>query len=197
MNTSIFDEDDYNDDYDDEYPRVFCHDEEMKNLSAHLYLQHQGALNGRISGDDPCEDSIIGISPKVFSLLMLARFDLVFRPIAADPNIGVLLELETTFGRMCVYSKTEQAWNSPYAGSEHLGFSFLFENISNPMAGYLQSQFPDLKMVLHAASENINVAIDFKIEANCYLYQLTELVYRWLMLLQKVETHMYEKTQEH
>lgn len=193
MNISLFEDDEF----DDELPRVFCHHEEMKNLCNYLYLQHQGALNGKISGNDPCEDSIIAISPKVFCLLMLARYDLVFSPTNTSQDIGVLLEWNVNFGRLCVYSKTPSAWNTPHSGSEHIGLNFVFENISAGMLDRVRAKFPNLHMISEPTSAFVNVAMDYKIEDGCHLNNISSAIYQWLNRLYEVESYINSGHKEH
>ncbi len=100
----------------------FSHSLEMENFSNHMFLAHKGARTGMIDGDDPFEEPITAISPKVFSLLMLADSNICFRPTTPDPDVGIMLELLLPFGELVVYSMLPGCWTRPSRGTRFLGF---------------------------------------------------------------------------
>lgn len=193
MNNSLFDDIDI----DDEFPRVFCPQEEMKNLSTHLYLQHQGALNGRITTGDPCEEIIIAISPKAFCLLMLAKHDLVFSPVSTKPHIGIVLEWQCNFGRLCVYSQGDMAWNTPFSGSGHIALTFLFEDLNAKLVDQIRAKFPELLLVIETNSAAVNAKMDYWIGDGCYLEDISNAIFRWLNQLYEVEKFIRCGYQQH
>jgi hypothetical protein len=118
----------------------FNHDEEMENLSKHIYLVFKGGRTGLIGGNDPFEDSIIGLTPKVFTMLMLARLNLCFRPVASQPLVAVMLEVPLPFGALAVYSAHRNCWTSPTAPTQHLGFTMMFNRHHQSLAHVVVQQ---------------------------------------------------------
>lgn len=167
-------------DFDDEYPRVFCHFEEMKNFSIYLHLKLQGLLSGKICITDPLEDNIIAISPKVFCLLMLANHDQLFYPVSTNEDIGIVLQWQCAFGRVCVYSKDGKSWPDQWSGSGHIGLNFLFEHINASAEDQIRAKFPDLELVIEPDSGAVNVKMDCLISDGTCLEDLSGVIDRWL-----------------
>lgn len=166
----------------------FCHHEEMKNFSIFLFLQHQGAMNGKIGGNDPCEDTITAISPKVFCLLMLAEDGIIMTPIGAHPVVGISLAFEMPFGQACVYNKASGCWSSEEEGSAHLGFSFVFKEMGDEKLQILRSKFPHFEIRVEPISKVVNVVSAYKLDpSECYLSDVRSAFCRWLSEIVKAE----------
>lgn len=184
-------------DFDDEFPRTFCHHEEMKNFSTYLYLKLQGLLTGKINVTDPCEDNIIAISPKVFCLLMLTNHDQLFCPVSTDENIGIVLQWQCAFGRVCVYSQDGKSWADPWSGSGHIALNFLFEHIKASAVDQIRAKFPDLQWVIEPESGAVNVKMDCQLSDGSCLEDLSGLIDRWLNRLFAVEKLVNSQNDQH
>lgn len=182
MNTSDFDDESV-----DAFPRVVYNHKEMKNLTNHLYLRHLGALSKKTGATAPFEDKIISISPKVFSLLMLAHHDVMFSPDQINEHRGIVLEWKCKLGRLCVASHNATAWKTPWSGSEHIALAFMFEHINASSVDQIQTRFPDLKFFVEIGSAAVNAKMEYKIDNGCYLEDVSNATFRWLKQLYEVD----------
>ena len=154
----------------------FSHDEEMENFSKHIYLVFKGGRTGVIGGNDPLEDSIIGISPKVFTMLMLARFNMCFRPAASNPLVGIMLEVPMPFGALVVYSSRPNCWSKPSAATQHLGFTMMFNRHHHSLA-YVVQEYPELSVIHEPSTEFLVVGSTFHFSEETYLEDVCDEVY--------------------
>ncbi|MEE2003260.1 hypothetical protein QWY20_17545 [Alkalimonas sp. MEB108] len=163
---------------------AFCHQKEMKNFSTYLYLRHHQVVDADIN--NTYGDPIAAISPKVLSLLLLAEEAILLKPIAAHPEVGIVLELSTPFGQACVYSKIKGGWASEETGSTYLGFSTSFSGISPEQLERLKISSPGFELVADPQSSVANLASGFRIEPwQCTLGDVHEVFVRWLNLFMK------------
>ncbi len=164
----------------------FSHEEEMENFSKHLYLVFKGARTGVIGGNDPFEDSIIGISPKVFTLLMLARFNMCFRPVASNPAVGIMLEVPMPFGALVVYSAKPKCWTAPTAPTQHLGFTMMFNRHHQSLAHAVQ-EYPGLLVIPEGSNDRLVVGTTFRFNEDTHLEDVCDTVYRLVNQLSELD----------
>ncbi len=152
----------------------FCHSLEMENFSNHMFLAHKGARTGVIGGDDPFEESITAISPKVFSLLMLADANLCFRPTTPDPDAGIMLELLLPFGELVVYSMLPGCWTRPSRGTRFLGFLMRYtQNVER--AAFIANENDNI-IVLPAEEDELTLFKSLVFDEEYYLDDVCQVV---------------------
>lgn len=163
---------------------VFCHKKEMKNFSTYLYLRQHQVIEADIN--NTYGDVIPAISPKVLTLLLLAEENIILKPIAAHPEVGIVLELSTPFGQACVYSKAKGGWTTEVSGSSYLGFSTSFNDVGPDTLALLKSSCPGFEVVVEPQSKVANLASSFRVDPlHCTLSDVHEVFLRWLSLFMK------------
>jgi len=168
--------------------KYFNHDQEMENVSKHIYLEYKGGRTGVIGGNDPFEESIIGISPKVFTMLMLARANLCFRPAASHPLVGIMLEVPLSFGTFTVYSSKPNYWVQPTAATQHLGFTMMFNRHLQSLAYAVQEY--DFQVIAEPSTEFLVVGSTFRFQEETYLADVFDEVYGLLLSLQQLDKQL-------
>lgn len=152
----------------------FRHDEEMENLAKHLYLEYKGARTGIIGGNDPFEDPIIGITPKGFTLLMLARLNLCFRPVASNPLVGIMVEVPLPFGNLAVYSTMPNCWTDPMAATQHLGFTMMYKKLPNTLGDTVIKRYQGFHVIPEPSTELLVLGSAYNIGEETYLNDLCD-----------------------
>lgn len=171
----------------------FCHSIEMENFSKHLYLEHKGARTGVIGGDDPFEEPINGISPKVFSLLMMADEDLYFSPVTPHPDVGIMLEMPLPFGQFTVYSMLPGCWTSPRGGTRFLGFLMTFNQHHKTLASLIQDEFKNVIVMPETEGEQLVLASFFALDGDYYLSDICEVVCNLLNTFCEIDNRLVKR----
>jgi hypothetical protein len=171
----------------------FCHSSEMENFSKHLYLQHKGARTGVIRGDDPFEDCINGISPKVFALLMMANEDLYFSPVAPHADAGIMLGLPLPFGQLNVYSMQPGCWTSPRGGTRFLGFTMSYNQHHKALASYLQNDFKSVMVLPGTENDTLVLASFFALDGDFYLNDICKTVCNLISTFCEIDSRLAQR----
>ncbi|GGW73948.1 hypothetical protein [Alishewanella tabrizica] len=171
----------------------FCHFNEMENFSNHLYLEHKGARTGVIGGDDPCEAPINGISPKVFSLLMMANEDLYFSPVTPHPDVGIMLELPLPFGQLTAYSMTPGCWTSPSGGTRFLGFLMTYNQHHKALAPLIQDEFKNVIVMPEIEGEQLVLASFLALDIEYYLNDICQIVCNLLKTCIEIDSRLSKR----
>lgn len=150
----------------------------------------KGTRTGYIGGDDPCEDFVLAISPKVFNILMLSKHDLLFTPFPSTQQAGIVLCLKTSFGSMYVYSRQKEGWSNPTSGSQHLGFTFVFDEHGKALSSYVLSKYPHFDIDQSDEGEALSLKMCFSVCEETYLYNVHSTVKRWLYELKAINAQL-------
>lgn len=190
MNTPLFD----NEVTANENFELYCHHKEMENFSVYLYLEYKGTRTGYIGGNDPCEDFVLAISPKIFNILMISMHELVFTPVPSTKQTGVVLCLKTSFGLMYVYSRQKEGWSNPTSGSQHLGFTFTFSEHDKSFSPYVLSKYPIFEAAQGNKNEALSLTMRFSVGEETYLYDVHSAVMNWLSQLKRINSELKDMT---
>lgn len=155
----------------------FCHLKEMLAFNKHLHLEHKGARTGVIGGDDPFEEPINGISPKVFSLLMMANEDIYFSSVTPHPDVGIMLELPLPFSQLTAYSMQPGCWTSPSGGTRFLGFLMTYHKHHKALAPVvIQGDFKNVIVLPETEDERLVLASFLALDDEYYLNDICQIV---------------------
>lgn len=167
------------------------------NLSKHLLAQYKGARTGRVDANDPVEDELHGISPKGFTVLMLSRLNLLFRPAFSSQSHGVVIELTTTFGVLKVFSAAPNRWMSQTQGTRNLGWTFIFNNHRHEYASIVQTWLNDWKVITHEGLTALAVGNVIDILDGCCLSDLVNELDCCLYHLKLINQRLFEIGHNH
>ena len=176
--------------FDDEY---FSHEQEMENLANNLYLEFKGARTGVITRNDPCEDTIIGISPKAMTMLMLGHLNLCFRPVPSHPLVGIMIAVPVSFGDFAVYSTKPNCWTKPTEPTEHLGFTMMFNRVPKSMAYLIDTRYKDIHVIPEESTECLVLGSMFNIKDETYLNDICDEVYTLLNTFSRLDDELWNK----
>ena len=168
----------------------FCHSTEMENFSNYLYLEHKGARTGMICWDDPCEDFINGISPKVFALLMMAKEDLYFSPVPPNPDVGIMLGLPLPFGQFNVYSMQPGCWTSPRAGTRFLGFTMTYSQHHKALASFIQNDFKNVMVLPGTENDTLVLVSFFALDGDFYFNDICKAVCNLISTFSEIDSRL-------
>jgi hypothetical protein len=121
----------------------------------------------------------------------------LFCPVSTDEDIGIVLQWQCTFGRVCVYSKDGKSWADPWSGSGHIALNFLFEHINPSAVNQIRAKFPDLQWVIEPESGAVNVKIDCQLSDGSCLEDFSGLIDRWLNRLFAFEKLVNSQNDQH
>lgn len=152
----------------------FDHSEEMENLGKHLLLEYKGARTGRVNAADPFENELHGISPKGFTVLMVSKLNLWFRPAFCSQSHGFVMELTTDFGVLKVFSAAPNRWMSPTQGTRNLGWTFIYKYHSNKFASIIETWLNDWNVITRDGLTALAVGNVIDISDGIYLSDLVD-----------------------
>lgn len=163
----------------------FCHENEMENLSSHLYVEYMGQSNH--GADAITIRPIRGISPKVFMLLMLAHAELCFRPAKINKKDAIVLEVPVSFGMFYAYSLSPDVWSRPSSGACSLGFTMIFKHLHQVLAPVAITQHPNLQMFDDPSRQQLALGQTLDIEGDFYLLDVFNFVIELLNRLSAID----------
>ncbi len=129
-----------------------------------------------IGGDDPFEEPINGISPKVFSLLMMANEDIYFSSVTPHPDVGIMLELPLPFGQLTAYSMQPGCWTSPSGGTRFLGFLTYHKHHKALAPVVIQGDFKNVIVLPETEDERLVLASFLALDDEYYLNDICQIV---------------------
>lgn len=171
----------------------FSHSIEMENFSKHLYLEYKGARTGVIGRDDPFEDCINGISPKVFALLLMAKEELYFSPVPPHPEAGIMLGLPLPFGQLNVYSPLRDCWTSPCGGTRFLGFTMTYNQHQKALASLIQHKFNSVMVLPGAEITPLILASVLTLDGDFYLNDVSEAVCDLISTFSEIDSRLTQR----